>query len=63
MQINRKALLVGCWCFNYFNLILKEFVTTDTELIAINNDASIGLNVCPVNGYKTPAATGRPIIL
>jgi hypothetical protein len=36
---------------------------TDTELNVIAALAQIGLISAPVNGYKTPAATGTPTAL
>ena len=37
-----------------------EFITTDSELIAIAAAAMIGLSWRSKNGYSTPAATGIP---
>jgi hypothetical protein len=44
-------------------LSLKLFKTTETELNAIAAPAIIGFSVKPINGYKTPAAIGIPMIL
>jgi hypothetical protein len=37
-------------------------VTTETELKAIDIEAKTGFNKKPFIGYKTPAATGIPIM-
>lgn len=49
--------------YNFFHLILKLLVTTDTELKAIAAAAIIGLSKKPLIQYNTPAAKGIPIIL
>ena len=49
--------------YNFFHLILKLLVTTDTELKAIAAAAIIGLSKKPLIPYNTPAAKGIPIIL
>ena len=48
---------------NLFNL--SEFVTTLTELNAMAAEAYMGLSspAAPMKGYRTPAATGMPMIL
>lgn len=49
--------------YSFLDFSNKEFVTTDTELIAIAAPAIIGDNNQPVKGYKIPAAIGIPIEL
>ncbi|MEI8253668.1 MAG: hypothetical protein WCG25_08245 [bacterium] len=44
------------------NLRSREFVTTDTELIAIARPANSGLSIIP-NFINTPAASGIPKML
>ena len=44
-------------------LNLNAFEMTDTELKLMANAAIIGDNSTPKKGYRTPAATGTPIIL
>ena len=46
-----------------FDLSLKLFVTTETELNAIAAPAAIGFNKNPQIGKSKPAATGIPITL
>lgn len=38
----------------------SAFVMTETELKVIAALANIGLSSTPINGYRTPAATGTP---
>ncbi len=58
----QKEKLVGRYHSLAF-LNLRLLVTTLTLLIAMAALAIIGLRRKPFIGYKTPAATGTPIIL
>lgn len=50
--------------FTLKNLSLNAFNNTEIELNDIANAAIIGSNFGPLkNAYKTPAATGIPMIL
>ena len=61
--IHRFRLHRHVYYFNLNRLSLKEFETTETELMDMAAAAKTGFSNMPKKGYRTPAAMGIPMTL